>query len=285
MSCCPTTNNVDLSLLRLILQIVREIDRKIGVFPQNFQTFDSNENQEGAQAKTIPLNSVAQSFTVLGGEINKTNKMVGIDAFPITAPATPIIPEKLGMWEKIFDFIKPDETVKIKSLAELVAWAEANNDARQGQWHQSIKVEDGGEEVVVLPDMAQAIKEVVILQSETIKTLSMVLDICMKTLMETSSTKVQASRAYMLARDIQEYLDYETVQKSHQVPLQISVPVGTLEAPPSAVQKTDVEEFLKPGMANVVTDEYSGKMSLSDTLLEVQQAVAMIRANFFRKSA
>ncbi|MBD2743657.1 hypothetical protein [Coleofasciculus sp. FACHB-1120] len=287
MGCCPPSptqdkNDRDLEevkrLLRLLLQRIGEA--------QPIKIFDINPDKKGEQSKTLRPKDLAEALKIATEQVNRANEMIGIDSFPIDAPDTVIKPEKSGIWAKVFDFIIPDKRRKITSLAELVAWQTEQQAATMGTWHQVIEVEDTdpGKEgkqykKIVLPNVAETMKESIVLQTEMLKSLNLMFDVQLKTLVEASSTKLDAAKAYAVAADIQEYLDYDTKNVTHEIPIQIQLPGKDL----TQEEEASLIRLLQPSKHKVVTEEWTGKHSFSEIVTDLLQAARMISANFFTR--
>ncbi|TWH61743.1 hypothetical protein, partial [Dulcicalothrix desertica] len=80
-------------------------------------------------------------------------------------------------------------------------------------------------------------------------------------------------RAAYIAEDIQDYLDYPTTEKSVSVPISVSLPDKNL----SLAENEDLKRFLKMSVGKITYQDWSGKQSLHDLLLDLLQAASTIR--------
>lgn len=288
MGCCPSnSNNINEPLLQQILALLKKVDKKMGDAPFTVDIYDSDETKPEAQKKTENIPSIAEGLKVAIREGHKELKILGIDSFPIKAKANSVIPEKSGIWKEIFGFIDADEKVDIRSIADVLLWQEKRRQGEMGQWMQTIEIEDSdltkeGEQYkkVVLPNVAESLKEVVLQNALNARTQGLVLDVALKILVEVCSTKMVSSQGTTILKDIQEYLDYTTEEKTFQVPIGISIPNKDL----TAEEEADLAPFLQPSNQSFVSAEWDGKMSLSDALLDISQAVSIIRAMGFKQT-
>ncbi len=276
--------NDDAELKRMLRLILKRIGE-----PTEATLFDINTGQKGAQSKKIKFGSLFDAARINVWRTEVTNASLGIDTFPINAPSTTILPEKSGIFGKIFEHLKPEKRKTIDSLAELILWVEEQNNARDGQWHQSIAITDGGEvkDRIVLSDTASTLKEIFVLVHNLASSMTLLTDISMKALTEASAARTEASKAWIVSRDIQEWMDYPTKELTHNVPIGISPFKYSRSGPndPEIVEpQEDIEMLLQPGEAKIKSDEWTGERSLNDVLVEVLQAVATIRAAFYQRS-
>lgn len=289
MGCCPSNvnNSNNDALLRQILALLQKVDKNLGQPPFTVDIFDADENKPEAQKKTESIPSIMEGLKIGIREGQKQLKIMGIDAFPIKAKANSVVPEKSGIWTKIFGFIDPEEKVDIRSIADVLLWQEKRRLGEMGQWMQTIEVADAdltkeGDQYkkVVLPNVAESLKEVVMQNALNARTQGLVLDVVLKILVEVCSTKMVSSQGTTILKDIQEYLDYTTQEKTFQVPIGISIPGKDL----TAEDEADLGRFLEPSNQPFVSAEWDGKMSFSDTLLDILQAVSIIRAMGFKQT-
>lgn len=276
------TDNDELKrMLRLILN-------RIGK-PTEATIFDVNTGQKGAQSKKVKFGSLFDAMRINVWRTEVTNASLGIDAFPIDAPSTTILPEKSGIFGELFKHLNPEKRQRIDSLAELILWIEEQNSTRDGQWMQSIAITDQGKptDTIVLSDAASTLKEIFILIHGIASSMNLLTDISMKALTEASSARTEAAKAWIVSRDIQEYLDYPTRELTHDIPIGISPFKYSRSGPNDPLQiekQDDIERLLQPGSAKIKSDEWTGERSLNDVLIEILQMAATIRAAFYQRT-
>lgn len=301
MGCCPQPANNNDQLLKLIL-------KRLGDFPVNVEIYDSDENQADAQKQTLSIPSVSSGIRTTVSRIEKNSKITGMAAFPIEVPDSLIDKPSEGVLGAVWDFIVPNKTRKLTNLAELIAWQTEQFSNVFGDWMQVIKIKDANavekgdqSKKIVVPNMSHAFKEILVLLVQISKILGLNLDVSLKNLTETSGTKLAAAKAYLVAKDIQEYLDYPTKEKAFDVPLQISSMIVTQPTDPggnaSEAEKkkfeeakkkadedaNDLHKYLQPSNAKIKVDDWTGELSLQDQLNDLEQGNAMIRAEKFVK--
>lgn len=113
---------------------------------------------------------------------------------------------------------------------------------------------------------------------QTAKLQGLQFDVNLKTLLEASATKLEAIKASLAAQDIQQFLDYETTERYVDVPVQVSVPSGEV----SDEDANNLGKFLQQSNAKIKYDDWDGKHSLQDQMIDLLNAAAMIRANFYQ---
>lgn len=292
MSCCPDYS----SAIRQLTAEIKKINTKLGEFPVSATIFDENENEQKAQSKSIKLQTVAQSITKIIDRNEKISKIIGIDSFPLELPESVIVHPESSVIQKALNFLNPFKNTKIYSVMDLLVWKIKQDSAVLGQWGQMIQVQstekkkvmvDGKEiekeqtktEEVVLPNIAQTMKEQMLLQSQQLKTLGMTLDCVVKLLMDLAQTKAIAAETVRRVEDIQQYLDYPTNEKTVEVPVQITFPNPK---DPQDVQN-DIFKLLQEGKIKIVYDDWTGEHSQDEKLLDLLQAAKTIQGVYFSK--
>jgi hypothetical protein len=312
MACCPDNSNLE-QLLKLILKRIGE--------PEVVPYYDEDAiriDPFGADLLPIPdvlkpgvvdfkktatkkPNTLFQAakFGVMRTEV--ANRLIGIGNYPISVPKNMVVPFREGIWENIFDFMSDAEgEKKISTLAELIAYTIEQDNAVMGQFHQVIEFENGEEKNhIVLPNVAETLKELILLTTQAAEQLNTLVDVSLRTLNEAAATKVQASRAATVAVDIQDFLDYPTDTKVAEVPLAINIPqpgsddidkvygidlfpegdLNDLKQPRSE----NLDEFLQEGKGNFVYEDWNGKNSLRDQMIDLLQMAAMLRTMLYQK--
>ncbi|MBD1887968.1 hypothetical protein [Coleofasciculus sp. FACHB-SPT9] len=284
MGCCPSNPNQDKNDrdLEEVKRLLRLLLKKIGE-PQSVVLFDEDPNKPGRQKKTVKKETLFDAVKLATQRAEVANQILGIEAFPIDVPATVINPEKSGVWGKIFGFIDGKKRRKLKSIAEFIAWQSEQDAAVLGKFHQVIPIADSdatkkGDQPdrVVLPNIAETLKEIILLVANLIQSQGMMMDINLKTLTEASAVKVEVAKTQLVVKDIQEYLDYDTEQKIFDVPIQIGVP------PADATEEdmANFSKFLEPSKTQVDSAEWMGRDSFQEALTDLRTAAAAIRATF-----
>ncbi len=278
MSCCP---QFDDTLLKLIL-------KRIGK-PEKVTIFDEDLERKGTQKANKTPESLNEYLKLTIQRIEIVNRLLGIDNYPMTVPDTMITPFQEGVFAKVFKFIDGKKKRKINSITELIAWMSEQDSAVLGEFHQVIEfeAEDKKKSSVVLPNVAEALKEIVLLTSQMAKQNNTQTELIFKIAAEVVATRAVATKGTAIAEDIQDYLDYPTERKTTTIPSSISLPKLTInkEGVPIATKGTeDHKNFLKPGEINIIYEDWNGNNSLHDQLLDLLQLASMLRAIYFQRT-
>lgn len=299
MACCNPTPNND-ALLKEVLAQIKKANKAIGSdkFPVQATIFDENEDKEGAQNKVIKLTDIASSITKIIDRNEKLSKIIGIDTFPLELPESIIVhPESDNIFTKALNFLNPFKNVKIHSVMDLLVWKIKQDSAVLGQWGQTIKVTstekkkvtvDGKEiekevektDEVVLPNIAQTLKETILLQSQLLKNNGLVLDCVIKLMIDVAQGKAISAESLKRVEDIQQYLDYPTNERTVDVPIQITFPNPSH---PQDVQN-DLYKLLKEGKITITFDDWTGEHSQDEKFLDLLQAAKVIQGVYFNKA-
>lgn len=277
-----------------IKKMLRQILKNQGDFPYSVALFDTNEEKQGAQTKNVSVGSIAKATKLAIERTEKTNKMVGIDEFPIYVPGSIINDESNGIFGDLKDLKNALIKKKIGSIAELIAWKVEQDNNIFGKWQEVIEIEvspaakdkDGRtkspskKERIVLPNMSRTLKELVILSQTQLKILGFVMDTTLKLAVDLAGTKIEIAQAHAVIRDIQDFLDYPTQEKLLEVPIQVTIPAST----DSVDDKEDLQRFLTESKAKAKYEDWTGEQSLNDLMVSLLDAAAMIRAVFYQKT-
>lgn len=298
MQCCGSQTgqgqqkqNQDLAEIKKML---RQVLKNQGTFPYSVQLFDANEEKQGAQTKNVSIPNIAQATKLAVERTEKTNKMVGIDEFPIYVPGSIVWDESNGIFGDLKDLKNALIKKKIGSIAEFLAWKTEQDNNIFGRWQEVIEMEtspavkdkDGRvtkpakKERIVLPNMARTFKELIMLSHTQIKILGYVMDTTLKLAVDLAGTKIEIAQAHAVVQDIQDFLDYPTEEKLLEIPLQISIPSST----DSVDDKEDLQRFLSESKAKAKYEDWTGEGSLHDLMVTLLDAAAMIRAVFYQRS-
>lgn len=280
MQCCSGGNQIANKQIQdnaEILRLLRKIDKNIGVFPLITEIFDNDDSKVGIQKKKVSVTSLAGAARLALAEIQRTLKAIGIDHFPIYSPSSVIQDESNGLLGDLGDLKNKLFKQKIDSLAEFLVWRAKNDNEIFGTWQEVIEIQDSDPNVkgnqpkrVVLPNIAKALREIVLLLSVLIKSQGFSLDANLKMYIDVANTKVSVAAIEAIIRDIQDYLDYPTNTKTIDVPLGISIPKDN----DPTDDKEDVERFLRSSVVKAMFDDWTGEGSIHDMLLTLLDAAS-----------
>lgn len=290
MQCCTGNSgqgqqrqNQDLSEIKKML---RQILKNQGTYPFSVTLFDANDNAVGAQSRNVSVADQAKAQKLIVEREEKNAKSIGIDQFPIYVPSSIVEDQTQGLIGDLKDLKNKIFKQRIESVAELLAWKIANDKEVHGSWQEYIDIQDSDPEQkgnqpkrVVLPNMARSFRELVLMQSITIKTVGMILDTILKLYIDVANTKVSSAVTEAIVRDIQGFLDYPTDEKPLDIPLGIKIP-STSDTPDD---KEDIRRFLSNSTVKGNFDDWTGEGSMHDMMVQLLDAAAMIRAAFFSK--
>jgi hypothetical protein len=273
MSCCPNTRAND-ELMRLIL-------KRIGT-PQTVTIFDEDMEREGAQKADKKQETLFNAAKINTDRIEIANRLIGIESYPITAPETIIKAHKEGIFEKIFDFFDGEKEIKLKSLTELTTWMAQQDNAVLGQFHQVLEFEqdfDGDgkavTEQVVLPNVAETLKEIILLLVQLANGEGTKVHALVKILAEVNNLKVNLFKTMQTVIDIQDYLDYPTNTKQVTVPLSCNLKLNE--------KGDDIEDFFSDSTGLMTFEDWDGSNSLHDNMLDLMQIAAMLRSTMYQR--
>lgn len=281
MGCCqPPYGNRQQQNNNEILKLLREIRKNQGNFPVNVQFFDADENKPGSQTKTVKIHNIAEGVKTQVERTEKTSKMIGVDLFPMKLPQSVIENKDSNLLGTALSLLNPFKNVRVTSVAQLNWWMFERLHEILGHWQGFIDVEDAdpvkeGEQPkrVILPNISLTMREQIHLQTAHMKATGLILDCLIKVLIDLAGTKVLTAECAARIKDIQEYLDYPTVEKTNNVPTQITV------AKSNAAQKDreNLHKFLQPSHMNFVYDDWTGEHSLEEKLIDLLQAAVVLR--------
>ncbi|MBW4480848.1 MAG: hypothetical protein KME54_29445 [Tolypothrix brevis GSE-NOS-MK-07-07A] len=285
MSCCPNVQQND-QLLRLILKRIGE--------PKEVTIFDEDLARKGAQKAKKKPQSLNDFLKLAVERTEIISRIVGIENFPITVPDTMIEPHKEGAFAKIFGFIDGKKKRKINTIAEFIAWMSEQDSAVLGQFHQVVEFETGGKDkkgqaekaTVVLPNVAETLKEIIILTSQMAFQNNVQTEIIFKIASEVVAARAAAHKSALIAADIQDYLDYPTEAKTAEITTNVNFPhinqnkKGQLEVTSA---NEDYKQFLKAGSVKIVYEDWTGDTSLRDQLMDLLQVAVALRASTMQR--
>lgn len=280
MSCCPKNDNLE-QLLRLIL-------KRIGT-PQTISIFDEDMDREGTQKAKKTPQTLFENHKLTTERVEIANRLIGIENYPVEVPETMIEPYKEGLFAEVFDFIQGEKKRKIKTLTELLAWQVEQDSATTGRFHQvfEFEIEEGKKETVVVPNIAEALKETIILNSQMARQMNILVETAFRTLTEMVQTKTQVCKSVAIAQDIQDYLDYPTVNKSQEIKVAVNFPTYINEegssTPKDKNDEENYQEYLKEGKARFQYEDWTGENSFHDQLMDLLQVASMLRAILYQR--
>jgi len=270
MSCCPNVREND-ELLRLILS-------RIGS-PLNVEIRDFDEKTKGYQPRTENQQTLFKAAKINTDRVEVTNDIIGISEYPITAPLSivedykDIFPEGFDLYSDLF--ADADTPIQLANLTQFINWQVEQESAVMGGWQQVISFEkDGKKDVIRLINVAETLRELILIQVGQNKDNSLIVDMCTRMLTELIQIKGNVIKGNYVLEDIQDYLDYPTKQKEASFPITITTP----EEGKTLEENESVERLLKPSLMKVAYDDWTGDYSLHEKLLDLLQAAAMIRA-------
>ena len=285
MSCCPNVQEND-QLLRLILKRIGE--------PKEVIIFDEDLARKGAQKAKRKPQSLNDYLKLAVERTEIISRIVGIENFPITVPDTMIEPHKEGVFAKMFGFIDGKKKRKINTIAELITWMSEQDSAVLGQFHQVIEFETGGKDkkgkaqksTVVLPNVAETLKEIILLTSQMAFQNNVQTELIFKIASEVVAARAAAHKSALIAADIQDYLDYPTETKSCEIATTVNFP-RISQNKKGQFQVTsaneDYKEFLKAGKVKFSYDDWTGDTSLRDQLMDLLQVASALRASMMQR--
>ncbi|GAA6621586.1 hypothetical protein [Scytonema sp. NUACC26] len=299
MSCCPNNNNIE-QLLRLIL-------KRIGT-PKEIIIFDEDLDREGSQQAKKTPQTLFESNKLTTDRVEIANRIIGIANFPVTVPETLVDPHHEDGFDELYGFIPKDKEKKLKTLTEFLAWKVQADSALIGHFHQVIEYEEKeGEEkeVIVLPNISETLKELIVINAQAAKQINIITEAIYRVLTEIAQTKTQVCRNVAITEDIQDYLDYPTVTKSQDIDVAINVPgmvkrknlgngIGVLEGidgfadygdnqEAKEEEKEDAIKYLQNGTSRFVYEDWNGKNSLHDQLVDLLQMASILRAIMYQR--
>ncbi len=279
-NCCPDNSNIE-ALLKLILKRIGE--------PKTVTIFDEDLNRQGSQKANKTPDNLNEYLKLAVERIEIANRIMGIENFPVTVPDTMIEPFKEGVFAKAFKFIDGNKKRKLNTITEFIAWLSEQDSAVLGQFHQVIEFqnEDKKTSHIVLPNVAESLKEILLLVAQMAKQNNVQTELLFKLSGELLATRAAATKASKISEDIQDYLDYPTQTKSAKIPTNISLPKITTDKsgkPIATKQSESHKNYLQPGEIKYTYDDWTGENSLHDQLLDLLQLAAMLRAIYFQRT-
>jgi hypothetical protein len=301
MQCCsPASQNNNNQDLKEVLAILRRLDKNVGVFPTKVTIFDADETKEEAQPQTLDIASISQGVARIIERVEKLSKIIGIDTFPLTVPASMIERVDNNVVDIVFDWFTPDE-IKINNVMSFQVYVLKYLSGVLGHWQQKIHIEDtdavkegNQSKDIVLMDIATTLNNLTVLGTGNHKALGLITDVVVKIITEVCNAKLDVAKTKLIVRDIQQFLDYTSRELSIDVPLSINIPdlkeinitgdesaeeKQRLEAEKKAQEalKNDLSKYLQPGHCKVVYEDWDGNKSLSDYFIHLATLISTAR--------
>jgi len=212
----------------------------------------------------------------------------------------PIAPKDIAFVSKwIIDRARESqETKKIENLTQLIKYlqqdvadvAEAQADSEESDIFPLVidAARFGGSGEITFETKEDLYAELVVLGAASAKQNATLVDAAMKTVAETSHTKVEATKCYILLNEISQFMDYSRRSRIFEIPIQYtpeqpkpSKDIGKgFNAGAVNDGKGDaylMEDFFENSNAKVGIDEWDGEHSMRDLFIEILDALAAIR--------
>jgi hypothetical protein len=235
---------------------------------------DKDEKIIGYQPIVKNQQTLFNAAKINTDRIEVTNDLIGISSYPITAPKSIIETYKSQFPESADPDDDSDEEVELGSITEFLNWQVQQESAVMGGWHQVIQYErDGKTEVVRLTNIAETLKELILIQGGQNRDNSLIVDLMLRALTELVQIKNNVIRTNYIVEDVQDFLDYPTNEKVVNYPLSINLP----EPGKSLEHNENIKRFLQQSSAQLRYQDWTGKSSLHDLLLDLLQAAAAVR--------
>ncbi len=206
-------------------------------------------------------------------KVDKLSKIVGVDEYPASLPASLISKD-----EGFLGNLIPNFNTEIPNLTRLISWYVERFDEIMGQWEIPIEVKDSdptkpGDQPVgfKLPNMAEAIAEMFGLMLQTSINSETLLNMNTRALLEEGQIKQQGFKTYMMAQAIADHLGFEYKDTKHKIPMLFKV------------GEEELDKLLQESTLEVTAMEHTDTSDLKTTLNDLLQAAAIIRAVHFRQ--
>lgn len=206
-------------------------------------------------------------------KVNKLSDIVGVNDYPMSLP-----PSLISKDEGWLGNLIPNANVDIPNQSRLFKWYIERFDEIMGQFEIPIEIKDsdpttpGDQPVgIKLPNVAESIGEMfnlllqIAINSETLVNMNTRLAI------ESGMDKQQNFKSYMLTHAIADYLGFKFTEKSHKMPLLFNI------------GKENLDELLQETEIDVPVAEFEDKTNFHESLHDLLQAAAIIRAVHYRK--
>jgi hypothetical protein len=200
----------------------------------------------------------AAELAALMAELEKIKRAIGVQGLPVSVPDQ-IAKQTPGQ-------------KSISSLAELHLWQVEQLDGVMGRWPQQIPIPTpAGPVNVGMPNMAEAVSELVGMMVSQQVTATQILNTTSRTLAQAGSATQQAHLAHLTAKANAEFLGFESRPSVVDMPLAYTPGQDPFDG------------LLNESVAKVRGFENADGQDLKSILAELLQAAAIIRAVYWRK--
>lgn len=210
---------------------------------------------------------------LLIAKVDKLSKIVGVDEYPASLPASLISRD-----EGFLGNLIPNANTNIPNLTRLISWYVERFDEIMGQWEIPIEVKDAdptkpGDQPVgfKLPNMAEAIAEMFGLMLQTSINSETLLNMNTRALLEGGQIKQQGFKNYMMTQAIADHLGFEYKDTKHKIPMLFKI------------GEEELDKLLQESTLEVAAPEHTDTSDLKTTFNDLLQAAAIIRAVHFRQ--
>lgn len=206
-------------------------------------------------------------------KVDKLSKIVGVDEYPASLPASLISKD-----EGFLGNLIPNANKEIPNLTQFLAWYVERFDEIMGQWEIPIEVKDSdpskpGDQPlgVKLPNMAEAIAEMFTLIFQTNLNSEVLLNFAVRSAAELSADKQQNFITYKLLQSMTDWAGFK--QKDIKLKMPLLFTLG----------KTRYDEILKETEVDVGVVDFDEKFGLESDLMRFREAAAILQANYKKK--
>jgi hypothetical protein len=190
--------------------------------------------------------------------LEEIKKGIGFDGLPVS------VPDQIAKQNPL--------QLSVGSLAELHLWQVQQLDGVMGRWPQQIPIPTpAGPVNVGMPNMAEAVAEMVGMMVSQQVTAAQILNTSSRTLAQSGSATQQAHLAHLTAKANADFLGYESRANAVDMPLAYTPGADPFDG------------FLTESTAKVQGFQNTDKTDIKAIFAELLQAAAIIRAVYWRK--
>lgn len=201
-------------------------------------------------------------------KVDKLSKVVGVDEYPASLPASLISKD-----EGFLGNLIPNANKEIPNLTQFLAWYVERFDEVLGQWEIPIEIKDSdpskpGDQPlgVKLPNMAEAIGEMFSLAFQTNLNSEVLLNFAVRNAAENMTDKQQNFITYKLLQSLTDWVGYKQKDTKEKMPMLFTL------------GKTRYDEILKESEVEVPCTEFDDKFGLEADLMRFREAVSILQA-------
>jgi hypothetical protein len=206
-------------------------------------------------------------------KVNKLSKVVGVNEYPASLPAS-LITEDEGFLGNLI----PNPPATIPNLTQLVAQQIKYFDEVMGQFEIAIEVKDSdattpGDQPkgFKLPNVAETLAEMFGLLIEISTNSEVLVNATIRTLFEAGQDKQQNFVSYKLLQSLVDYMGYGIDEKKVKLPMNFTP------------GKTQLDQILQEVDIDVSVPELNEKMNLQADLVRFREAASIIKSVYFKK--